>query len=78
MVSRVRLGGGLRELVAVAGKVGEADHLVALVVVPQHNRLRAQLGAGRTDPRVHRLVRLHQVVVQRTRLAHSLHRGLVK
>ena len=34
--------GGLRQLVAVAGEVGEAHHLIALVVVAQNHRRRAQ------------------------------------
>ena len=39
------LGGELAELVAVAAEVGEADHLVLLIVVPQDQERVAQSAA---------------------------------
>ncbi len=43
------LGGDLGELVAVAGRVGEADNFVALVVVAEQEHLLAELGASLGD-----------------------------
>ena len=52
----------LRELVAVAGEVGKADHFVALVVVAQNHGRRAQLRARLGDAPVHGVVGKRQVV----------------
>ena len=62
-VLRVGLGGDLRELVAVAGVVGEPDDFIALVVVPKQNDVGSQLGAGRSDAVVHGVVGLGKVVI---------------
>ena len=47
----------------VAGVVGEADHLVALVVVAQHQEPLAEGGLGRPDAPVHLLVGQAQVLL---------------
>jgi hypothetical protein len=60
----VRLGRGFGELVTVAGKVGETDDLVALVVMAQQNRGRAELLAGGRNTGVHRVVGEGEVIVQ--------------
>ena len=62
-VLRAGLGGDLGELVAVAGVVGEADDLVALVVMAQENDVGSQCGARSGDAGVHGVVRLGQVVI---------------
>ncbi len=49
-------GGNAGELVAVAGGVGEADHFIALIVVPEQQGGRAQFGAGPRNALVHRMV----------------------
>ena len=58
----VGLGGDLRELVAVAGEVGEADHFVALVVVAEQDGGCAQLRARLGNALVHGVVGKRQVV----------------
>ena len=75
-VLRVGLGRNFRELVAVAGEVGKADHFVALVVVAQQNRRRAQLCARRGNARVHGVVGQRQVVFEAATAA-CLRRGAV-
>jgi hypothetical protein len=68
-VLRVALGGGLGELVAVAGEVGEADDLVALVVMAEDEGIRAELLTCGCDARVHGVVGLGEVVVERAYFA---------
>src|ERR1017187_745981 len=63
-VLRICLRGDFGELVAVAGEVGEADDLVALVVVAEQNSGRAQFGARGCDSLVHGVVRKRQVVFE--------------
>ena len=46
----------LAELVAVARQVGQGDHLVLLIVVPQNQQPRPQLVAHRLNPRRERVV----------------------
>ncbi len=60
-----RRRGRLRQLVAVAGEVGKAHHLVALVMVAQNHGGRAQLRARRGNALVHRVVGQRQIVFQR-------------
>ena len=43
------VGGHLAELIAVAGQVGQGDHLVLLIVVPEDQQPRPQLVADRLD-----------------------------
>ena len=45
MYLRIGFGSDLRKLVAVAGEVGEANHLVALIVVAKQDGCRTQLFA---------------------------------
>ena len=63
-VLRICLRGDFGELVAVAGEVGEADDLVALVVVAEQDGGRAQFGARGCDSLVHGVVRKRQVVFE--------------
>ena len=70
----VGFGGDAGELVAVAGGVGKADHLVALVVVAEQEGGRAQLGAGLRDARVHGMVGEREIVFEAATTA-SLRRG---
>src|ERR1035438_536547 len=55
-------GGDAGELVAIAGGVGEADHLVALVVVAEQQGCRAQFGARPRNALVHGVVGEREVV----------------
>ena len=66
-----RLGGGrdLRELVGVAGVVGEADDLVPLVVVPQQDGARAELRPGSRDAVVHGVIGQDEVILKRAGVA---------
>ena len=61
-------GGGARELQRIADVVGELDHLVALVVMPEDHDAVAERRLRRRDPRVHLVVRQAQVSL-RERLA---------
>jgi hypothetical protein len=71
----VGFGGDAGELVAVACGVGEANHLVALVVVAEQEGRRAEFGARPRNALVHRMVGKGQVVFEATSAA-SLQRGL--
>ncbi len=51
------------ELVGVAGVVGELDHLVALIVVAQDDEPSAERRTGRSDARIHLLVRQPDVLL---------------
>ena len=64
MYFAVGLRGNLRKLVAVAGEIGEANHLIPLVVVPQQNRCRTEPLARCRDPFVHAVVGKSQVIFQ--------------
>ena len=57
-------GGQLRELQTVAGEVGKADHLVALVMMSEDAQRRAELLLALGDA-LGQLVARHAVVLQR-------------
>jgi len=56
-------GGGLRELQRVTGVIGEFDHFVALVVMPQNHDALAERRFGGLDAGVHLVVREAQVAI---------------
>ena len=58
------LADALRELPRVAGVVGELDHLVALVVVAEHDETLAERRPRRRDPAVHLLDRQAEVALR--------------
>ena len=61
---RVTAGRGvLRELQRVAGVVGEPDHLVALVVMPEDHEPIAECRFGGGDAQLHLLVRQPQIAL---------------
>ena len=66
------LGDFTRQLERVAGVIGEADDLVALVVVPENHEAIAERGAGSGDARLHLVVRQPEVAFrQRLPLAQA-------
>ena len=62
-------GGNLREFVRIAGVVGEADDLVALVMVAQQNRGFAETRTCRGNALVHGVVGKGEVVIKRALFA---------
>ena len=68
-------GGDFGELVAVAGIVGEANDLIALVVMAEHNCRRAELRAGCGYARVHGVVGECEVVFEAASLRGLTRRG---
>src|SRR5579859_510429 len=55
----------LRQLVGVAAKIGEANDLIALVMMPKDHRPRAELAPCRGYARIHGVVREYEIVVER-------------
>ena len=76
----VGFSGNPGELVAVARGVGKADYFVALIVVPEQERGRAQLGACRRNARVHGMVGKRQIIFKTATAASRLsdRHGIVK
>ena len=63
----------LRELVGIAAEIGEADDLIALVVVPQNDDLAAQSRPSRGNAAVHGVIWEHKIIVQRTSSCRGCH-----
>src|SRR5271154_4001756 len=59
-----RACGFLRKLVGVSAEIGEANHLVALIVVTKNHALATQSLAGGCDAFVHGIVGQDEVVFQ--------------
>src|SRR5439155_17378224 len=54
----------LRELVRVAAVIGEADHLIALIVVAQNHAFAPQSLTGGSDALVHSVIGENEIIFQ--------------
>ena len=54
----------LRQFVRVAAKIGKADDLIALVMVAQDDRARAQDISGLSDAAVHAVIGKDEIIVE--------------
>ena len=77
-VVRVRLRRRFRQFVAVAGEIREADHFVALVVVPQQDRRLAQRAPRHSNALIHAVIRQDKIVVEGTHLGRCRYINLFK
>ena len=66
------LSGDLRQLVGISSHVGEADHLIALVVMAEQNCAPTQLGPGCGNAVVHRVIGEYEIVLERTSLRSAI------
>src|SRR3982074_856667 len=53
-----------RKLVRIAAKIGEADDLIALIVMAENDHVAAQNFPGRADALVHGVVGEYEIVLQ--------------
>jgi hypothetical protein len=63
-VFRVCFGRLLGKLQRIASKIGKLHHLVALIVVAKNHHIFSELGFGRGDAFVQRVVRHKQVIIE--------------
>jgi hypothetical protein len=63
-VLSIGFGGSLGQFVGVATKIGEANDLIALVVVPQNHSRGTQGSFGRSNARIHRAVRKYKIIIE--------------